>query len=470
VRGHRLAPKTGTVLRIAAVAAILGLALAVRIVQAESAPYRPINDAGSYLTLASEIATTGDYSLSHNPGSGAGGTRGPSAYFAPGFPYFLALVDLIDGHSTRRGPAIAPARISQAVLGTITVGLIGLVALELFGITAGLIALALAAVYPVLTELSGTLVAENLLTPLALGAVYAGLRVRRARTVGRVYGWVAGAGVLTGLATLTHENGILILIPLMFAVWTRRPRFELRALAAPALLIVVTALTILPWTIRNAVVLHRLIPVSDETGITLVGTYNVASAADHQVPYKWRIFYGIPGEGALIRESSRLTEPQLGAKLQSQALHYIGHHPFAPLAVAYHNTLRFFEFEGSFAWQASASAISLTTSAARRGVFSFWILCLLALAGAFTKLARTAPKWVWVVPLLLGLSVILVNVETPRFREPVDPFLILLAAAALATAAGRVGGALGRAPVGREAGDAAPTRPAQLVEMVERLA
>ncbi len=43
---------------------------------------------------------------------------------------------------------------------------------------------------------------------------------------------------------------------------------------------------------------------------------------------------------------------------------------------------------------------------------------------------RAAPKWVWVVPLLLALSVVLVNVETPRFREPVDPFLILLAAAA----------------------------------------
>ena len=55
-------------------------------------------------------------------------------------------------------------------------------------------------------------------------------------------------------------------------------------------------LTILPWTIRNAVVMHHFIPVSDETGITIVGTYNVASAANSQLQYKWRIFYGIPGE------------------------------------------------------------------------------------------------------------------------------------------------------------------------------
>jgi 4-amino-4-deoxy-L-arabinose transferase-like glycosyltransferase len=473
VRGDRPAPKTSTLLKIAAVAAILALALALRIVQAESTPYRPINDAGSYLTLASEIAKTGDYSLSHKPGSGAGGTRGPTAYFAPGFPYFLGLVDLIDGHTTRRGPAIQPARVSQAVLGTITVALIGLVALELFGPTAGLIALLLAAVYPVLTELSGTLVAENLFTPLVLAAVYAGLRVRRARTGRSAFGWVAGAGVLTGLATLTHLNGILVLIPLIFAVWTALadgPRFKPRALAAPALLISVTALTILPWTIRNAVVMHAFIAVSDETGITLVGTYNVASAANHQVPYKWRIFYGIPGERALVRESSRLTEPQIDERLQTQALHYIGQHPLAPVAVAYHNTLRLFELEGTFAWKASAAATSLTTSTARTGVIGFWILCLLGLAGAFTKLTRAAPKWVWAVPLLLALSVVLVNVETPRFREPVDPFLILLAAAALATVAGRIRGALRRAPVRREAGDPAPARSGQLVEMSQGLA
>ena len=66
------------------------------------------------------------------------------------------------------------------MLGTITVALIGLVALELFGATAGLIALVLAAVYPVLIELSTVLVAENLLTTLILAAVYAGLRAGRA--------------------------------------------------------------------------------------------------------------------------------------------------------------------------------------------------------------------------------------------------------------------------------------------------
>jgi hypothetical protein len=257
-----------------------------------------------------------------------------------------------------------------------------------------------------------------------------------------------------------------MLIPLLVAVWRGRPRLKPRSLIAPALLITVTAITILPWTIRNAVVMHHFIPVSDETGITLVGTYNVASAHDPQLPYKWRIFYGIPGERSLVHEESTLTEPEIGARLEHQALDYISNHPLAPLAVAYHNTLRLLELEGTFAWQSSASAVSIADNTARVGIASFWLLCLLALAGAFTRLARTAPKWIWWVPILMALTVVLVNVETPRFREPVDPFLILLAAAGLATAVGRLRGA----PVVGERRAAVAAGPAQLVEMVERLA
>jgi hypothetical protein len=156
--------------------------------------------------------------------------------------------------------------------------------------------------------------------------------------------------------------------------------------------------------------------------------------------------------------------------LESQALDYISDHPLSPVEVAYHNTLRLLELEGTFAWKASAAAVSLPTSVARTGVISFWILCGLALAGLPTRLVRAAPKWPWVIPLLLALSVVLVNVETPRFRGPVDPFLIVLAAAGLATLAARLTARLRRAPVVGKAGGAVAARPAQLVEMVERLA
>ena len=427
--------------RTLAVALLLIVALGVRIGFDEANSYRPINDAGSYLKLANEIVHTGTYSSSPNEPA-AGGTRGPSAYFPPGYPYFLAAADLLDG---KRGikTAASSARLAQSVLGAAVVGMVGLVALEAFGGVVALIAMGLAAIYPVLIEMSGTLSSENLLLFFELAAVWAAFRARRAPPGRPFHGWVALTGLLTGLATLTHENGLVVLLPLLAAVWLLRPRWSWRALAAPALLLGVSALTILPWTIRNAVVLHSFIPVSDETGITLVGTYNAASAAARPIPYKWRLYYGIPAEATRAHQSRHLSEPDLGGRLLSDAFSYIGDHPFSPFVVAYHNTRRLLELHGSYGWRKGAEAIGLDSGIAQVGVICFWVLAVLALLGAFTQAARAAPRWLWGAPLLLALSVVLVNVETPRFRAPVDPFLILLAAVAIASAAGRLRAASG---------------------------
>ncbi len=418
------------------VSLLLLAALGVRVAYVEHTPYKAVNDAGTYNRLASMMARTGDYDTGSAPDSGAGGSRGPTAYFPPGYPYSLAAVDLLTGHQPGGKSAVPAERTGQTVLGTVTVGLIGLVALELFGSTTALVAMALAAFYPVLIEQSGTLVAENLLLVFELAAVWTALRARRAE---HPYRWIAATGVLTGAATLTHQNAILLVIPLAFAaaaataarLGPNRTRPRLRALAAPTLLIIITGATIAPWTIRNAIELHHLIPVSDETGITLVGTYNPQSAAFGPVPYKWRLFSKLPEDRQLKRTAGRYTEVAFGDKLQSQALHYIADHPLSPLDAAWHNTLRLFELEGSYAWHASAQAVGLPTAVAHTGVVAFWIMGTLALSGLLTHAARACPRWLWAIPMLLGLSVVFVNVETPRFREPIEPFLILLASCAV---------------------------------------
>ena len=440
------------------VAALVVLALGLRVWEVQRTSYTPTGDAGSYLALASGVAHTGDYSTR----GGAGGSRGPTAYFPPAFPYFLAAVDLIDGHRTPRGGAVEPARLAQAALGTATVALTGLVAFEAFGVAIGLTSLAIAAVYPALIELSGTVYAENLMIPLILAAIWTALRARRSD---RPYRWVVAAGVLTGLATLTHQNGIVVLLALLPAVWAIR--------RAPLLLVALTALTIAPWTVRNAIVMNRFIPVSDETGLTLAGTYNPTSAHEKQIPYRWHDYKSIPADAALRREAQKLTEPQVDSKYRSAAFHYIGHHPLSPLAVAYHNTRRLLELEGSFAWRASTYNIGVPRSTARVGVVGFWLVLVLAAFGAFTTAARRAPRWLWITPVLLYLSVVFVNAETPRFRAPIDPFLIVLAGCALATAVGRARARLVArsdrgAPVGRdELGAPTAGSLSQLVEVVQ---
>ena len=332
-----------------------------------------------------------------------------------------------------------------------------------------------APVYPPFVERSGTLVAENLLLVLELASIWTALRARRAR---HPYLWIAATGVLAGLATLTHENAALFALPLGVAAWSvarargrpGRARPGLRALAAPAVLVLFMCAAIAPWTARNAVELHHFVPVSDETGITLIGTYNATSAAARPVHYKWDLFLKMPEFKALARAAPRYDEVGLSDLLQSRALDYIGAHPFSPLNVGFHNVLRMFELEGTFAWHASYAAIGLAASAAGIGVVSFWVLLVVAIAGWFTAVRREAPRWLWAFPVLYWLSIAFVNVETPRFREPIDPFLVLLAACAVATAAQRALG-LGGAPVRRRrrtpelAGD-----DAELVKMVQRLA
>jgi hypothetical protein len=93
------------------------------------------------------------------------------------------------------------------------------------------------------------------------------------------------------------------------------------------------------------------------------------------------------------------------------------------------NTMRLLDLQGRRVSRMTAHTDEdATASIADLGVFSFWILAALAIAGGFTGLARRVPRVLWIVPLLLWLSVAPVTTGTPRFRAALDPFVILLAA------------------------------------------
>jgi hypothetical protein len=76
------------------------------------------------------------------------------------------------------------------------------------------------------------------------------------------------------------------------------------------------------------------------------------------------------------------------------------------------------------------------------------VLALLALAGLLAPRTRAAPRWLWLVPVLLWASTVPFAVNFDRFRAPLDPFLILLAAVAL-TAAGERVAQMARSPMVR---------------------
>jgi 4-amino-4-deoxy-L-arabinose transferase-like glycosyltransferase len=117
-------------------------------------------------------------------------------------------------------------RVVTALLGALAVGLLGLLALELFPPVVGVIAAALAAVATPLAVGDLSLESEPLFIPLALAALLAAARLWR----GRELRWALVAGLLAGLATLTRANGAVLLAPVALAAWPGRRWLALAAL------------------------------------------------------------------------------------------------------------------------------------------------------------------------------------------------------------------------------------------------
>ena len=87
---------------------------------------------------------------------------------------------------------------------------------------------------------------------------------------------------------------------------------------------------------------------------------------------------------------------------------------------------------GGLGWARHTYAtVSADRAWANAGIVCFWVVVLLAVAGACTERARRPPLFVWLVPALMYLSVVFLVVETPRYRSPIDPFVILPAALAV---------------------------------------
>src|SRR5439155_18956118 len=129
----------------------------------------------------------------------------------------------------------------------------------------GIAADALAAVCPFLILSDVLLVSECVFTAIVLAALACVLAYRRRGERSGVR-WLIAAGVLTGLATLTRSNGLLLLIPFALGVWPGRAQGLRHALVPLAVLVVATVVVVVPWTIRNESALHTCVPVSTQDG------------------------------------------------------------------------------------------------------------------------------------------------------------------------------------------------------------
>ena len=406
-----------------AVAGILAVALGLRLLFVlVTVDYVPRHDDRHYDRLACSIVIAGQYPLrpadSDRESCGAmpSGRNAPTAFRPPGYPMLLAGIhaagEPLPVERWTRG------RIANALLGTLAVALLGLIAAHVWGRRVALVAMAVLAVDLPLVLVGGSLLSETLFVALVLGAVLAGLRSSRAS---RPIPWAAGAGVLIGLATLTRPTALVLVIPLGVAVASRaRPRW-----AAVFVLVAAIGLTIAPWTVRNAVQMRAFIPVSSFIGSWVAGTYNDQSRADPDHPGSSQTFViGTFDDLDGVPEVPRQRE------LTRRGLEYAADHPGYVAQVLLHNTMRLLNLEGASWWRYQGWTMSLPRWSADVAAYAFYVLALLAFAGSLTRAARLAPRWLWLAPVLLFAGVIFAG-SALRYRAPVEPFLALLAALAL---------------------------------------
>lgn len=399
-----------------AIGAVVLVALLLRLgAVAATQEFVPATDAADYDRQAVSIAAGDGY-----PPTAIAGGGGASAFRPPGYTYALAGVYAVvgtDSESTRW----TAGRMMGAVAGAATVGLIGLLALALWGAAPAVVAAGLAAVYPPFLLMESSLTSETLFLALVLASLLAIVRHRHSRRLR----WAIAAGALAGLAALTRSNGLLLLIPIVLAAATAaqtRSRCAVAAVAALAAAIVLVA----PWTTRNALKLDAFVPISTQAGYGLAGAYNDAAREDPVHPTAWRPPAADPSYRAII-EDPDLGEAQVDRRLRAEARDFILDHPAYVAETAFDNSLRLLVLQDPELERTGASDLGMNPTLAQASSYSFYAVALLALAGLTAPAARRTPLFVWLTPALLLLSTVFIAAWT-RYRIPADPFIVLLAA------------------------------------------
>lgn len=213
---------------------------------ATGAPTAHFGDAPAYQLAARSLATTGRYPLRTDP----------LFFRPPGYPVFLAAVTL--GHPER----VVAAKVANAATMSLAVLVLAAIAARLFRHRgAGLAAGILAALDPSLAQVSIDLQSE----PLFLLLLCASGFLLLAAVDRPSSGLGAAAGVCLGLAALTRPSAIAVAPLLAAPLADARYPVRIRAhLAASGILGFV--LSVAPWTVRNAIVFHEFIPISDVGG------------------------------------------------------------------------------------------------------------------------------------------------------------------------------------------------------------
>ncbi len=360
-------------------------------------PDAPSYDALATNLLAGKGLQKEDYTHLFTDGTSSLTVR---SFRPPLLPILLAGVYGVFGHH------ILAARALVAILGAVTCVVVCHIGRRAFSERGGMLAGLAAAVYPKLVYYSGLVSTETLCTLLLAIAVWLVIAAWQDKSWWR---WPA-AGAVLGLAALSRSS--LLLLPGVTVLWAVIAAADRRrALKGGLLLLAAFAVVMAPWCIRNWAVHRRFVPATTEGGYTFWVTNNPrATGGGH-------CFWPDPPGGF-----DGMTEVEIDREFYRRGWRWVRSHPVEFLRLAAVKFVRFWRL-----WpHASEPAVGMT--AAVVAGLTFIPVLLLALWGAAVSLSRWRPLLLFTMIVLYFTGLHMVFMAVTRYRLPLEPYLIILAA------------------------------------------
>ncbi len=408
-------------------ALILALGLGLRAYRVAEPLATPSPDAHAYYALSKALYEEGSY---------GGPSFHDSSDWSPGAPLLYAAA-----FYATAGPREGTARILEALLGVAAIVVVFALGRRLAGSRAGLLAAFAAAVYPPFIHSTGELMSEPPAFFTLPAAVLAFLWASEQKQL-RV--WLL-PGFLFGLTALIRPEYLVVGIAfaVLAAIRLGRERGWRTGLGAALALAVALAVPIVPWTVRNEVVLGRLVPISTGDGKALyVGTYLPADGEYQKVKalLARRYLHRDLGPFSPALEKVNPTrlfnqvadrypnlprDTALGKVAKEDFSKYFGADPIGYLAMTARKAARI--------W--SSGVGEAMDSPAGRAVQILLVVAGLVGLGLLAARGRWWELLVMVTPILLITAVGAISLAAPRRNEILMTLVFPLAAAALLSGA-----------------------------------
>src|SRR5262249_3652390 len=361
------------------------------------------DDAVHFNAIASNLVQHHEYAV--EPGR-------PTSYRAPGFPFALAAVYEMFGADYY--PA---ARVFFCLVGALLTVSTFFLAREMTDRVTALLAAALVAIYPNLLYYSIHFASEPLYTLLLVTSVWAFLRALERRS----FGYYCASGFLFGAAALTRP--VALVFPLLFGVAAlilARHRLK-QTLIGVGLCAGVFVLTLAPWAARNYLVLERFVPVAANGGEAFWGSNNQIVLTDSQYRGGWVGIVQMTEQKKMVRElANEVDRDRLEMQYGKQ---FIRQNLKAVPRLFWNKLCAFWTPVPASPTRMSRLIIAL----------SYGPLLPLMIAGGwlFLKQRPATHRVILLLPIMATVLTALVYYGSTRFRSPIEPFLLILAATAI---------------------------------------